>query len=75
MLWRFDFYIIPMVNMDGVTVGNYRSNFVGFDLNRCWERSDPKLHPEVCAIKNFIKKLAKKKPIELILDLHGHSRK
>jgi hypothetical protein len=26
-------------------------------------------------IKNYIRKIAKKQQIELILDLHGHSRK
>ena len=36
LIWRYDIYVIPMVNIDGVFVGNYRSNFVGYDLNRCW---------------------------------------
>lgn len=64
-----------MVNIDGVVLGNYRSNFAGFDLNRCWLKPDPLKQPEVNLIKNFIKKIAKKQQIELILDLHGHSRK
>jgi murein tripeptide amidase MpaA len=64
-----------MVNIDGVSLGNYRGNFAGFDLNRCWEKTDPKLHPEVHAVKALIKKIKKKQQIELILDLHGHSRK
>lgn len=64
-----------MVNMDGVALGNYRGNFSGYDLNRCWLRPDPVRHPEVTVIKEFIRKLARKQPIELILDLHGHSRK
>ena len=73
--WRFDIFIIPMVNMDGVFLGNYRSNFAGFDLNRCWLHPDPVKHPEVIAIKNQIKKIQRRYKIELILDLHGHSRK
>jgi len=40
-----------MVNLDGVAVGNYRSNFAGFDLNRCWLKTDPLKHPEVNVIK------------------------
>jgi len=64
-----------MVNLDGVELGNYRGNFAGFDLNRCWTKPDPLKQPEVFLIKNYIKKLHKKQAIELILDLHGHSRK
>ena len=75
LLSRFDIYIFPMVNIDGVALGNYRGNFAGFDLNRCWLKPDPSKQPEVNIIKNYIKKIAKKQQIELILDLHGHSRK
>ena len=30
------FMVVPMLNPDGVFLGNYRSNSLGFDLNRCW---------------------------------------
>lgn len=36
LLWRFNFYFIPMVNIDGVCLGNYRCNAMGYDLNRNW---------------------------------------
>lgn len=49
-----------MVNPDGVALGNYRSNFAGYDLNRCWLRPDSVRQPEVYSIKSYIKKLTKK---------------
>jgi murein tripeptide amidase MpaA len=30
----FVFYIVPMLNPDGVIVGNYRTSYSGKDLNR-----------------------------------------
>jgi len=34
-----------MVNMDGVALGNYRGNFAGYDLNRCWQKTDSNKQP------------------------------
>jgi cytosolic carboxypeptidase protein 2/3 len=31
---HFDIYIIPMLNVDGVVSGNYRTSMAGCDLNR-----------------------------------------
>jgi len=33
---NFVFKIVPMLNPDGVIVGNYRCNLSGADLNRQW---------------------------------------
>ena len=33
---NFVFKIVPMLNPDGVVVGNYRCSLSGFDLNRQW---------------------------------------
>jgi hypothetical protein len=33
---NFVFKIVPMLNIDGVIVGNYRCNLSGADLNRQW---------------------------------------
>ena len=73
------FKIIPMVNPDGVMVGNYRVNMAGSDLNRRYQSPHPKLHPIVCAVKKLIKD---EKPdpdsqnqILAFIDMHGHSRK
>ncbi len=36
---NYIFYIIPMVNIDGVVYGHYRTNLSGKDLNRKWDSS------------------------------------
>ena len=64
-----------MLNVDGVLLGNYRSNAYGFDLNRSWDKEAPNRTPELTYIKNEIRKIQKRQPIEMILDFHGHSRK
>ena len=33
---HFEFYIIPMLNVDGVINGNYRCSLASCDLNRKW---------------------------------------
>ncbi len=42
---NIDFYIFPMVNIDGVLYGNYRTNLSGTDLNRIWRNPKKELHP------------------------------
>lgn len=65
-----------MLNADGVIVGNYRTNLMGFDLNRKWDQYDKnKTFPEVNAVKYYISELNKEKKVKIILDLHGHSKK
>jgi hypothetical protein len=44
---NFVFKIIPMLNPDGVIVGNYRCSLAGCDLNRCWLNPDRRLHPTI----------------------------
>lgn len=48
------FKIVPMLNPDGVYLGNYRSNVMGADLNRCWHASTPWAHPVLHAAKDMI---------------------
>jgi cytosolic carboxypeptidase protein 2/3 len=53
---NFVFKIVPMINVDGVIYGNYRTSLAGIDLNRTWKRPDPVLFPEVTAIKKEVAK-------------------
>jgi murein tripeptide amidase MpaA len=50
---RIIFKIIPMVNPDGVIIGNYRSSMAGCDLNRRYDEPDFRFHPTVWSIKNM----------------------
>ena len=44
---NFVFRIIPMLNPDGVVLGNYRCSQLGTDLNRRWDRPNRLLHPSI----------------------------
>ncbi len=39
--------LIPMINPDGVMIGNTRSSLAGVDLNRRWSKPNATLHPEI----------------------------
>lgn len=44
---KFIFKIIPMLNVDGVRYGNYRTSLLGVDLNRRWINPHKLLHPTI----------------------------
>ena len=71
------FKIIPMLNPDGVVLGNYRTGLSGKDFNREFLSPDPKIFPEVHAIKKLVSenKEVFKDNLQLFLDFHGHSVK
>ncbi len=87
----FVFKIVPMLNPDGVLVGNYRCNLAGVDLNRQWIDPAKKLHPSIFHTKlvkilfsekiinlfpkKMLKKMKDEREIVLYCDIHGHSRK
>jgi cytosolic carboxypeptidase protein 2/3 len=72
---NFIFKIIPMLNPDGVTNGNYRVSLAGCDLNRRWKFPSKTLHPTIYHTKKMIKQLHQERGIVLFCDMHGHSRK
>jgi murein tripeptide amidase MpaA len=71
----FIFKIIPMLNPDGVTFGNYRSNMLGVDLNRRWPNPSKLLHPTIYYAKMLAKQVHIDHSILIFADIHGHSRK
>jgi len=72
---HFVFKIVPMLNPDGVILGNYRCSLPGQDLNRTWASPSKKLHPTIWHTKAMIQRLQEEREVVLYLDLHGHSRK
>jgi len=72
---NFVFKIIPMLNPDGVIVGNYRCSLSGHDLNRQWGEPSRSLHPTVYFAKSMFRQLINDREVVLYIDLHGHSRK
>ena len=51
MLHNHIIKIIPMLNPDGVVIGNARASVAGLDLNRRWSDPSPVMHPEIYFIK------------------------
>jgi len=69
----FVFKIIPMLNPDGVIVGNYRCSLMGSDLNRQWVGSSAKLYPVNYHTKLMMKRTLESRDIFFYCDFHGHS--
>ncbi|XP_058580189.1 cytosolic carboxypeptidase 3 isoform X8 [Neofelis nebulosa] len=71
----FIFKVVPMLNPDGVIVGNYRCSLAGQDLNRNYTSVLKESFPSVWYTRNMIHRLMEKREVILYCDLHGHSRK
>lgn len=72
---NFLFKIVPMLNIDGVIIGNYRCNLAQVDLNRQWIDPNKKLHPTIYHTKQMIKRMKEERELLVYCDFHGHSRK
>lgn len=72
---KFVFYIVPMINPDGVVCGNQRCGMAGVDLNRQYENPCTDQHPTVFHTKALLAYLtAIGRPPLIVVDIHGHSR-
>ncbi|CAO1409928.1 unnamed protein product [Diamesa tonsa] len=64
---KFIFKLVPMLNPDGVIVGNTRSSLTGRDLNRQYRTVIRETYPSIWNTKAMLK--------TLYCDMHAHSRK
>ncbi|XP_071387157.1 cytosolic carboxypeptidase 2-like [Centroberyx affinis] len=71
----FVFKVVPMLNPDGVVVGNYRCSLAGRDLNRNYRTMLRDSFPCVWHTRNMVKRLMAERDVVLYCDFHGHSRK
>lgn len=70
---NIEFKIVPMLNPDGVLIGNYRTGIIGDDFNRQFNVNKHEFYPEISALKRLVASCKKEGEVELFLDLHGHS--
>ncbi|CAH8589860.1 unnamed protein product [Schistosoma turkestanicum] len=72
---RLIFKIVPMLNPDGVYLGNYRSSLMGYDLNRQWQSPSLWAHPTIYATKQLLMNLDNNAFVDVnfFIDIHAHS--
>ncbi|CCW63041.1 unnamed protein product [Phytomonas sp. EM1] len=76
LLNHFVFKIIPILNPDGVVMGNHRCSIFGADLNRDYLNPSMKTNPVVYSLKQLLHHMitTEQRSIILYTDFHGHSR-
>ncbi|XP_045479468.1 cytosolic carboxypeptidase 2-like isoform X2 [Harmonia axyridis] len=72
---KFIFKIVPMLNPDGVIVGNNRCSLSGKDLNRQYRTVMREAYPSIWYTKLMMRRLIEECGVSMYCDLHGHSRK
>ena len=55
--------VVPMLNPDGVAVGNYRCSMAGLDLNRMWKDPSKRLTPAIWHMKQMMRTLQEDREI------------
>ncbi len=71
------FYVVPMLNPDGVIAGNFRTGYSGKDLNRQFTNLNKYIFPEITALHDLALNLKRtyRSGLEFYFDFHGHSSK
>ncbi|NXJ14492.1 CBPC2 carboxypeptidase, partial [Odontophorus gujanensis] len=71
----FVFKVVPMLNPDGVVVGNSRCSLAGRDPNRAYRTGSRGSFPAVWHLRAVVERLLAEREVVLYCDFHGHSRK
>ncbi|NWH63440.1 CBPC2 carboxypeptidase, partial [Geococcyx californianus] len=71
----FLFKVVPMLNPDGVVVGNSRCSLAGRDPNRAYGMADGSAFPGVWHLRALVERVLAEREVVLYCDFHGHSRK
>ncbi len=67
---KYEVWLFPLLNPDGVDLGHWRHNAAGIDLNRDWANYR---QPEIDAVTNFIVSESKKHHVKPVLGVDFHS--
>ncbi|NWZ99749.1 CBPC2 carboxypeptidase, partial [Nesospiza acunhae] len=67
--------VVPMLNPDGVVVGNSRCSLAGRDPNRAYGKALPGSFPSVWHLRAMVQRELAEREVVLYCDFHGHSRK
>ena len=65
--------VVPMLNPDGVMLGNYRTGIMGEDFNRKFNTGKREFLPEIFLLKKLVANCKKQGKVLMFIDLHGHS--
>ncbi|KAM6393254.1 cytosolic carboxypeptidase 2 isoform 2-T2 [Pluvialis apricaria] len=71
----FVFKVVPMLNPDGVVVGNSRCSLAGCDPNRAYGTVLRGSFPGVWHLRAMVERVLAEREVVLYCDFHGHSRK
>ncbi|XP_059682058.1 LOW QUALITY PROTEIN: cytosolic carboxypeptidase 2 [Gavia stellata] len=71
----FVFKVVPMLNPDGVVVGNSRCSLAGRDPNRAYGMALRDSFPGVWHLRAMVERMLAEREVVLYCDFHGHSRK
>uniref|UniRef100_A0A8C8ABT8 Cytosolic carboxypeptidase 2 n=1 Tax=Otus sunia TaxID=257818 RepID=A0A8C8ABT8_9STRI len=71
----FVFKVVPMLNPDGVVVGNSRCSLAGHDPNRAYGTALRGSFPGVWHLRAMVERVLAEREVVLYCDFHGHSRK
>ncbi|XP_052552394.1 cytosolic carboxypeptidase 2 [Tympanuchus pallidicinctus] len=71
----FVFKVVPMLNPDGVVVGNSRCSLAGRDPNRAYGTGSRGSFPAIWHLRAMVERLLVEQEVVLYCDFHGHSRK